>query len=222
MLEKYKNELAKKKYAPLEKDITNNLVIEFHSTQDATILDKVITTHMRLVLSVINKAFPYETKEDIIMEWISVGNESLMASVAQYKEIEIDFSLYAYYNIRNSIIAYNRVYGNIIRSITTEGKRIIPRFDELPDDMVEEETTIKEFNSSEVIDLLDEMNIKDKAKEMFIFYWGLEDGEKKTLTDCGKHFNTTRENVRQIINRVLGKIKKNEIILKKLSKIMSF
>ena len=222
MLRKYKNELSKKKYAPLKRDVINEMVMEYHRTADAALLDVIITTNMRLVLFVINKCFPLQIKEDIVMEWISVGNESLVNSVNQYKEIEIDFSLYAYYNVRNAIISYSRVYGNVIRSITTDGKTIIPHFDDLQDEHTNEEESYNEFDVNEIIQIINELNIKEEAKEMFIYFWGLVDGKKKTYADCSRKYDMTLENCRQKVNRVMEKIKENENILKKLSKIMSF
>ena len=61
------------------------------------------------------------------------------------------------------------------------------------------------FNNSEIF------NISEKAKQIIIMRFGLEDGKARTLDEVGKHFNVTRERIRQIEAKTLRKLRSPKV-----------
>ena len=61
------------------------------------------------------------------------------------------------------------------------------------------------LNNSEIC------NIGDKAKQVIIMRFGLDDGQPKTLDEVGKHFGVTRERIRQIEAKALRKLRSPRI-----------
>ena len=49
--------------------------------------------------------------------------------------------------------------------------------------------------------------LTDREREILVLRFGLEDGQPKTLEEVGKHFNLTRERIRQIESKALRKMR---------------
>lgn len=49
--------------------------------------------------------------------------------------------------------------------------------------------------------------LDDWTREILAFRWGLEDGVRRTLEECAKKFNTTRERVRQIEQKAFARLR---------------
>ena len=50
-------------------------------------------------------------------------------------------------------------------------------------------------------------NLNEREAQVLIMRFGLDDNKPKTLEDVGKHFNVTRERIRQIEFKALRKLK---------------
>ena len=61
------------------------------------------------------------------------------------------------------------------------------------------------FNNNEIF------HISDKAKQILIMRFGLEDGKARTLDEVGKYFNVTRERIRQIEARALRNLRSPKV-----------
>lgn len=58
----------------------------------------------------------------------------------------------------------------------------------------------------EIIKILDELNITDRERDIFIRRYGLLSGKRETLQELGDYYNITRERTRQIEAKVLKKL----------------
>jgi len=81
-------------------------------------------------------------------------------------------------------------------------------------DMIEDTTSSEDeiMNSvihKEIIKILDELNITDRERDIFIRRNGLLTGRRETLQEIGKDYNITRERTRQIEFKVLKKLSKS-------------
>lgn len=81
-------------------------------------------------------------------------------------------------------------------------------------DMIEDTTSSEDeiMNSvihKEIIKILDELNITDRERDIFIRRYGLLTGKRETLQEIGKDYNITRERTRQIEFKVLKKLSKS-------------
>lgn len=76
----------------------------------------------------------------------------------------------------------------------------------------DEYNNINDFFNSELKKLLyyaiDKTITDERNKSMFIYLHGLEDGEPKTLRETGEKFHCTHQNVMQINNKCIEKIRK--------------
>lgn len=220
MLYKYKTELSKKKYVPLPQKETNQMVMDYHSTADEKLLARIVETHMRMVLKCIEKNFVY-TNEYEYMEWISIGNESLLKSIGEYKVIGVDFSYYAYVSIRNEILS------SMKKNVMIKGERINgvfykARIDYKVDEELVDEPSTKEVDNLELLGLIDSLDIKKKSKEIFIETFGLIDGVPKNSTTTSELFKCSKQNIRISVTRTLWIIKENKLFLKKIKDLMVF
>lgn len=59
----------------------------------------------------------------------------------------------------------------------------------------------------EIFNNREKYNINEKEKQIIIMRFGLEDGKQRTLDEVGKHFNVTRERIRQIESKALRKLR---------------
>ena len=72
------------------------------------------------------------------------------------------------------------------------------------DDSPIEEIYHEEVNKT-ILDVLS--TLEEREKEVIIMRFGLEDNKPKTLEEIGKHFNLTRERIRQIEDKALRKLR---------------
>ena len=70
-------------------------------------------------------------------------------------------------------------------------------FDEVAD--------VAEISSAEAEQRFGQLD--DRTREILAFRWGLEDGVRRTLEECAKKFNTTRERVRQIEQKAFARLR---------------
>ncbi|MBP3799378.1 MAG: sigma-70 family RNA polymerase sigma factor [Bacilli bacterium] len=59
----------------------------------------------------------------------------------------------------------------------------------------------------EIFNNCEKFKINEKEKQIIIMRFGLEDGKQRTLDEVGKHFNVTRERIRQIESKALRKLR---------------
>ena len=59
----------------------------------------------------------------------------------------------------------------------------------------------------EIFNNCEKFKINEKEKQIIIMRFGLEDGKQRTLDEVGKHFDVTRERIRQIESKALRKLR---------------
>lgn len=64
----------------------------------------------------------------------------------------------------------------------------------------------------EIMKILD--SLSEKEREIIVLRYGINGTEPQTLEEVGRHFNITRERVRQIENKVLSELKHNSKVKK--------
>lgn len=223
VLDKYKDEISKKKYNPLSKKETNRLAMEYKSIDDEEIKNKIVNSHLRLAFKAVNKktSCMKQMCVDDVMELINIANEAILESLISYTHDKIDFSYFCYVNCANVVLSYMR--NNSLIKPTRFGKELTygsyhyidkerdkveedAEFYQLEDDSEEPQEDIKEF----IIDALMKLkNVKDYKKEIFIYY--LNFGKSpRPVEEVAAKFNLTKQRVYQIFREIISKIQNSK------------
>lgn len=73
------------------------------------------------------------------------------------------------------------------------------------------EATARTLLKEKINTILDNV-LSEREKQVIRYRYGLDDGSSKTLEEVGKHFNVTRERIRQIEVKALKKLKNKKVL----------
>jgi len=103
-------------------------------------------------------------------------------------------------SLMNDVIRLNDIVDEDSEQ-NTELIDFIPANDEQIDGMV-----IDKILADEVKNIIDDLDVSDRDKQLFSLRFGINDGQFRSLGEVGKIFNLTRERVRQIEATLIKKI----------------
>lgn len=164
---------------------------------------QIIRANLRLVVSVVKR---YATEPDQIFELISEGNVSLMRAVEKFDYSRgFKFSTYATWAIKK----------NHARWFVAEVKRR-DRFRTTPDEMLADEPELRadphvqeiaqENRKTQIDKIL--VGLDDRERGIITSRFGLGPSQdSKTLKEVGEELGVSKERIRQLERRALGKLR---------------
>ena len=192
---------------------------DWANKQDPAFIQKIIDDHYLLLNSIANKYSKHNkiyNKQDLIAE----GSIGLMKAIQTFEPSKnIKFSTYAYFWIKNKILAFIQSQSNIKSASYNKSSRIVYGLD-----MANIHIDNKSFQRT--IDI-DESNLEESYSQAFqVFISGLKEIDRRillermnnniTLADLAKKLNISRETVRQT---ELKQIKNFKFFIKEVIKI---
>ena len=104
---------------------------------------------------------------------------------------------------------------------TEEGEKTLIEIAEDTDSFNKVEyNTIQSLLTRDVRDEMDRL-LSEKEHQIICMRYGLNDGIEQTLLQIAKHFGVTRERIRQIEIRALGKMRNSEHVQNKLKEYVT-
>jgi RNA polymerase sigma factor (sigma-70 family) len=220
----FKQELSKEKYNPLPKKEANEMAV------NGTDKEKLAMSCFRLIPKAINKRFSFTTKNDLLMELVSGGQDGISYAINTYKYNKIDFGYYAYVSIINFMHSTLKDL-NLIKSTTINGEKKYATYTSIDaprenpiDFPIEEYQEELSLDTELIYELLskDKHAIKRSAWDIFLLSYGFIDGERYTDVAVAKKVGLTPETISRNNKRVIRKLKENEKIMNYFSEFFSF
>lgn len=180
---------------------------------DQRAIDKLVESNLRFV---VNVAKGYRKSGVPFSDLISEGNIGLITAAKKFDESkDVKFISYAVYWIRNSIQEcierYNKNSSNEINAeaFTFDNSTSFDYSSSINNEF-EEELNIKQSRKASIDELM--KTLKKREIKILSMYYGLLDGDEKTLDEIGQEMNLTKERVRQIKDKALVKLRTNALI----------
>ena len=219
---KIQDRLRAKKYVPLPTKELNNLALKNEDTE------KVIDSCQRLILKVMSRYLTFVTKPDHeLVEIFQVLNIALFEAIKKYKSDKLDFSLFAYYELKNRLLLHQKFSGHI-KSRVVDGERKYATYTSITEvfEMVDEEEVpwipaeppkeIKEEIPVQLIkkELMDvKYPLSESVIDVFFEYCGFFDGIPKTNKEVAEKMGISAGLAGYSIRKVIDTIKKNEKLM---------
>jgi len=173
-------------------------------SESVEVKNLLIRSNLRLVVSIAKRHFKPNTN---FFEMVSDGNMSLMRAIEKFD-----------YSKGNKFSTYSTwaIMKNFARSIPAEHTRL-DRFRTGNEEVFQGEPDVRtvpfeqELNNRRqheaIMDILEQLD--DREKSIILYRFGLNQGtEPLTLEQVGYHFGVTKERIRQLEARALGKLRK--------------
>ena len=221
--EEHRNKLRAKKYDAIPAKELNQLVLEGKG------LDRVANSLQRMVVQIISKRFSYKhAGDDLLLEYVAVGNSAIAEAIVEYKHEKVDFGLFVYHKIFQHFNHYYRHTQNTVKSAKVNGERIYASYFELDkpiDDDGEDfsqimyiDTTddekVSEIDFKLILELIRKRHKLFKQKYIDVYRMSF-DGYNQY--EIAAKYDMTPQRVSQICKNVEDKIKENKKILAYLS-----
>ena len=211
--EEYKDMLSQKRFEPISYEEMNDLVFKYKETGDEKIKEDIIQRNMRLVIKAVLK-INWNTNTDEMMNLICVGNEGLILSLEAYTYDKYDFTYFSYVYILNTIKTYLKRYHPTIQPRQIDKEMFYPTTTDITEEKKyidnKHNYTDKQSIREDIITLFEDIDVKDRYKEIFLYLHFSEE----SFTDVGKVFGCTGTRVSQINDLVISKINSDKSILK--------
>jgi RNA polymerase primary sigma factor len=219
----YIEELNKKKYDPLTKKEERRLLKKYKTNHDLNARNKLVNSNLRYTCSLVNS---YIGRGMSYSELLSEANNGLIESIDKF-DTKYDIKLLSYskwwilQRIQAALEKKNKIktgelptesYGEEStftddEALASGNDEIMPKEFEYEDDEINEEADRTLFINT-LLNILSE-----REATVIRMYFGIDYNDSYTLTDIGKHFNLSKERIRQVLETALRKIRSEAILL---------
>lgn len=211
-LTRYFNDL--KRYKPLPRDEERRLMRQYKEENDIVARQKLITHNLRYAFSLVNK---YKDMGVSMADLIEEANKGLIQSIDKF-DVNQDVKVITYakwqmeYNMKKVI----KEKENLKEEEFTDGVIVNLNEDALNDNEyvgvyendafsneaeIERQNTIEDVNN--IISILNEREV-----DFIKMYYGINPYDKEyTYQEIGKKYNLTKERVRQVIDKIMRKLR---------------
>lgn len=166
-----------------------------------------------------------QTEYEIIKDLEQEGRIGLFEAFKRFNpEMGYKFLTYAKWWIKKYQITYLNEHGRTIRLPINKiiNEKFIPVTDTISLETVPEaiglslhevlgsSDTEVPFDVESLLNAFNKVKLKDREKDIILMYYGFKPYNKHTLQEIGEKYTMTKEGIRQIINKILIKLKKNK------------
>ena len=196
---------------------------------DKEAAERLVTANLRFVISYVKK---YQGRGLGLAELVCIGNEGLLKAVKKFDPDKgVKFISYAVWWIRQTVLQalaeqtrsvriplnQNSNLAKLARTNTaltqTLGRRdrdsasFGERFAGAAAADIEED--VEAIARREFLETMFESYLTERERKILYLYYGLDDGEERTLEEIGSLLGVTRERIRQIRNRAFEKLRES-------------
>ena len=219
----YYNDL--KKYKPLPSEDEKSLLREYRENNDLVARQKLITSNLRYAFSLVNK---YKNRGVPLADLLEEANIGLIESIDRF-DIERDVKVITYakwnmeYKIKEAIKQHNKLpESDLPEETETQFSAEAILSDEYNNDTYVNEAFINEDNEISKMNAVNDVNaiitvLDEREADIIKMYYGIIPYETEcTYQEIGEKYNITKERVRQIIDKIMRKLRVQALtILKK-------
>lgn len=164
----------------------------------------LIRSNLRLVVSIAKRHFRPNTN---FFEMVSDGNMSLMRAIEKFDYSKGNkFSTYSTWAIMKNFARSIPAEHTRLDRFRTGNEEVFQAKPDLKTVPFEQELTNKRQHEA-IMGILEQLD--DREKDIILFRFGLNQGtEPQTLAQVGCRFGVTKERIRQLESRALGKLRK--------------
>lgn len=225
--EEYKDSLNATMYEPLPKSVANAYAMNNEN------LDQLVNSVQRLVIKgITSNVITRVTPDDLLFELVQVGNEAIAYSIKNYNHDKLDFAYFCFITIINYIKSYLRRYSHTVRATKMDKEYHYATYVEI-DAENEDMSEYEGMNDEEYLDRVDlefvykqlastKHPVKRLAWDIYVTFFGLDDGVPKSKVETAEMYNTTHQNIHYCVNHINARIRNNEAVMEYLKEFIDF
>ena len=178
--------------------------IESLLDQAVEIKNLLIRSNLRLVVSIAKRHIKPTSN---FFEMVSDGNMSLIRAIEKFDYSKGNkFSTYASWAIMKNFARSIPAEHTQLDRFRTGNDELFQASQDARSDQFEQEL-VNHRQHQVIMSILDQLD--EREREIIMFRFGLNEGaEPQTLEQVGSHFGVTKERIRQLESRALGKLRK--------------
>ena len=211
-LTRYFNDL--KRYKPLPRAEERQLMLRYKEENDIVARQKLITHNLRYAFSLVNK---YKDRGVSMADLIEEANKGLIQSIDKFDvNQDVKVITYAKWQMECNMKKAVKEKENLKEEEFPEGVMVNLNEDALNDneyvgayenDAFSNETEVERQNAIEDVNNI--ISILNEREADFIkMYYGINPYDKEyTYQEIGKKYNLTKERVRQVIDKIMRKLR---------------
>ena len=210
----YYNEL--KKYKPLQSEEEKSLLREYKENNDLVARQKLITANLRYAFSLVNK---YKNRGVPLADLLEEANIGLIESIDRF-DAERDVKVITYarwnmeYRIREAIEEHDRLPGSDLPEESdaqfSEEATLSDEYDNdtyVNEAFLSEDDEISRLNAVNDVDAIITV-LDNRETDIIKMYYGISPYEIEcTYEEIGNKYHITKERVRQIIDKIMRKLR---------------
>lgn len=178
--------------------------IERLMAQSVEVKNLLIRSNLRLVVSIAKR---HIRPGGNFFEMVSDGNMSLIRAIEKFDYMKGNkFSTYASWAIMKNFARSIPAEHNLLDRYRTGNEELFTSSQDVRSDQFEQEL-VNHRQHQLLLSILDQLD--GREKDILVSRYGLEQGtEPQTLEQVGQRFGVTKERIRQLEARALGKLRK--------------
>lgn len=205
-----------KQYKPLASDEEKRLLMEYRENNDLVARQKLITSNLRYAFSLVNK---YKNRGVPLADLLEEANIGLIESIDKF-DIDRDVKVITYarwnmeYKINEAIKEHNKLQQSDLPEETDEqfsGEAELS--DEFNNNsyineafLGEDEEIAKRNAVNDISSIIQVLN--ERECDIIKMYYGINPYKKEyTYQEIGDKYNITKERIRQIIDKIMRKLR---------------
>ena len=205
-----------KKYKPLPSEEEKSLLREYRENNDLVARQKLITANLRYAFSLVNK---YKNRGVPLADLLEEANIGLIESIDKF-DIERDVKVITYarwnmeYKIREAIKEHDKLpESDLPEESDVQFSEEATLSDEYDNDAYTNEAFLSEDNEMSRLNAVNDVDaiitvLNDRETDIIKMYYGISPYETEcTYEEIGKKYNITKERVRQIIDKIMRKLR---------------
>ena len=203
----YTNELGLDKYKPLESKVERALILEYGQGSQVA-FEKLVKAHLRFVVWMLRE---YKIPSDVdIMDVIQEANLGLIEGIKRFKPDKYKCRVYTYcfywirFYIMKSLTAFSKMHKIFVP--IPEDAEYVEEADEL--------LKVAEYYEQTAKDIVQHAlgELTEKERTILVLFFGLiPPYEPRTLQEIGSMLHMNLEKVRQVKDKALAKLKKEDL-----------